>query len=233
MRGLRSDDRRRLCDRGTSRRPFKGYYRARWAICGLHRPSSSSTAKATPRTPESARSAAIPRSCSGSVSSKGPAKPARRRGWLRSVRKAGELRRRAQRRLHLLVARRTPRASWRWCRTIRPRSTSIRSRRDIDAVARAVQGGQIAVTRRALLERRVPQRHRRAEVLAEGNARADHCAMARGASRSAARAAAHLQGVSASRERSPSWPLPDCDPGVSGHPRRCRVRRCAAVGFTS
>ena len=67
--------------------------------------------------------------------------------------------------------------------------------RDIDAVARAVRGRRGAVARGALLERRVPERHRRAEILAEGNARADPCAMARGASRSAAAAAADLQGA--------------------------------------
>ena len=35
-----------------------------------------------------------------------------------------------------------------------------------------------AVARGALLEQRVPERHRRSEILAEGNARADPCAMA-------------------------------------------------------
>ena len=48
------------------------------------------------------------------------------------------------------------------------------------------RGRRGAVARGALLERRVPERHRRSKVLAEGNARADSRALSGGPSRSAA-----------------------------------------------
>ena len=180
---------------------FKGYYRAGGGDAAFTRPflkfdGEGDTANA--QRARDRRTSGGP--AQGSLSSKGPAKPARRRGWLRSVRQARELRSRAQRRLHQLVAlgRREHHGDGaeqsdhplHLSGVARHRGGRARGSRRRDAVAR-----------RALLERRVPQRHRRAEVLAEGNARADHCAMARGASRSAARAAADLQGVSASRER--------------------------------
>ena len=66
--------------------------------------------------------------------------------------------------------------------------------RDIDAVARAVQAGE-APSRAGLYWNAACLKDRRSEDLAEGNARADPCAMARGASRSAAAATADLQGA--------------------------------------
>ena len=67
--------------------------------------------------------------------------------------------------------------------------------RDIEAIARAVEGWPVAGARRALLERRVPERHRRAEILAEGEARTAHCPLSGGASRSAASSPADLPGA--------------------------------------
>ena len=57
------------------------------------------------------------------------------------------------------------------------------------------EGRQVAVARRLLLERLVPERDRRAEILAEGNPRADPREIQGGSSGTAAAAAADLQGA--------------------------------------
>jgi hypothetical protein len=119
----------------------------------------------------------------------GSAEPARRSGWLRSVREACRLSGRAQRRLHLLVAlgRRGEGQS-----DHAVHLSGVPRHRRSRASGR---GRPVASARAALLERRVPERHRRSEILEEGNARADPCAISGGASRSATAAAADLQGA--------------------------------------
>ena len=128
----------------------------------------------------------------GNLPSKGAGEPARRPGRLRSVREARELRGRAQRRLHQLVAlgRREHHRVGEGQSDHALHLSGVARHRRGRAGGRGRRG---AVARGALLERRVPERHRRSKILAEGNARANPGAMARGASRPAAAAAARLQ----------------------------------------
>ena len=74
--------------------------------------------------------------------------------------------------------------------------------RDIDAVARAVEAGEAPSRVGASGTPRASEDIGAPRILAEGNARADPCAISGGASRSAAAAAADLQGALSVRRES-------------------------------
>ena len=127
--GFRPDHGRRLCD-GRDRRVLQGVLsRLGRRGRGFHARVPEVRRRRRDRERQRARHRRTSGGpAQGSLPSKGPGKPARRPGRLRSVRKARELRCRAQRRLHQLVALGRRDHHGDGAETIRPRSTSIRSR---------------------------------------------------------------------------------------------------------
>ncbi len=124
---------------------------------------------------------------------------------LRSVRKAGELRGRPQRRLHQLVAigrpANHPDGEERSDNALHLSGVPRHRRRRASG-----RGRPVAITRRAILERLVLERNWLAEILAKRDTRADPCPIQGGASRPAAAAGADLHGAVKFIQQAREWP---------------------------
>ena len=175
---------------------FKGYYRDSAgkyvAFMPLVRAVRRRRRHRKRQTPRHRRASG--RVVAGSLSSQRSGQPIREPGRLRSVWKAGELRRRPQQRLHQLVAvgRRANHSDDEGQPTtlyIYPESDRHRRRRA------SGEGRPVAVARRIILERLLLERNPLSEILAERDPRADPRSIQEGSSGTAAAAAADLQGA--------------------------------------
>jgi hypothetical protein len=156
---------------------------------------------------------------------------------LRSVRKAGELRSRPQRRLHQLVAigrpANHPDGEERSDNALHLSGVPRHRRRRASG-----RGRPVAITRRAILERLVLERNWLAEILAKRGTRADPCPIQGGASRPAAAAGTDLLGAVKFIQQAREWPKKygELSDGGLGHEvdhPRCgrRVRPLADCDF--